>query len=52
VVDQLDSTAVRNLVAIDIAKEWNVVLVQDSSGCRRSFKVASAYTVVSASHNL
>jgi hypothetical protein len=29
VVDQLDSTAVRNLVAIDIAKEWTVVLVQD-----------------------
>lgn len=40
-VDQLDSTAVRNLVAIDIAKDWNVVLVQDSSGCRRSFKVAN-----------
>ena len=40
-VDQLDSTAVRNLVAIDIAKEWNVVLVQDSSGNRRSFKVAN-----------
>ena len=30
-----------NLVAIDIAKDWNVVLVQEASGARRSFKVAN-----------
>jgi transposase len=41
VVDQHDSTAARNLVAIDVAKDWNVVLVQDASGLRRSFKVAN-----------
>ena len=40
-VDRIDSTAARNLVAIDIAKDWNVVLVQERSGCRRSFKVAN-----------
>ena len=30
--DQTQSTAELNLVAIDIAKEWNVVLIQESSG--------------------
>lgn len=39
-VDQTQSTAELNLVAIDIAKEWNVVLVQEATGARRSFKVA------------
>jgi transposase len=41
VIDHLDSTASANLVAIDIAKDWNVVLVQETSGARRSFKVAN-----------
>ena len=39
--DHSNSTSEVNLVAIDIAKEWNVVLVKDSSGCKRSFKVAN-----------
>lgn len=39
--DQSHSTAGTNLVAIDIAKEWNVVLVQEASGQKRSFKVAN-----------
>ena len=30
-----------NLVAIDIAKAWNVVLVQEASGRKRNFKVAN-----------
>jgi transposase len=34
-------TADINLVAIDIAKESNVVLVQEASGQKRSFKVAN-----------
>lgn len=40
-IDRLDSTASANLVAIDVAKDWNVVLVQEASGARRSFKVAN-----------
>ena len=40
-VDQKQSTAELNLVAIDIAKEWNVVFVQEATGARRSFKVAN-----------
>jgi hypothetical protein len=32
-----------NLVAIDIAKEWNVALVQDRSGQRRRFKFANRF---------
>ena len=40
-IDHLDSTVSANLVAIDIAKDWNVVLVQETSGARRSFKVAN-----------
>jgi transposase len=43
-VDQRQSTAELNLVAIDIAKEWNVVLVQEATGARRSFKVANRRT--------
>ncbi len=39
--DQSHSTAGTNLVAIDIAKEWNVVLVQEASGQKRNFKVAN-----------
>jgi transposase len=39
--DHANSTSEANLVAIDIAKEWNVVLVKDSSGGKRSFKVAN-----------
>jgi transposase len=41
VTDRLDTTATSHLVAIDVAKEWNVVLVQDRNGSRRSFKVAN-----------
>jgi hypothetical protein len=40
--DQSHSTADVNLVAIDIAKEWNVVLVQEASGQKRNFKVANS----------
>lgn len=40
-IDQEHSTATSNLVAIDIAKDWNVALVQESSGRRRSFKFAN-----------
>lgn len=40
-VDPVQSTAEINLVAIDIAKQWNVVLVQEARGGRRSFKVAN-----------
>ena len=41
-VDQQHSTAAVNLVAIDIAKHWNVVVVQEHSGARRLFKVANS----------
>lgn len=40
-VDQRQNTGEVNLVAIDIAKQWNVVLVQDDRGGHRSFKVAN-----------
>ena len=40
-IDHFDSTASVNLVAIDVAKDWNVVLIQDVAGNRRSFKVAN-----------
>jgi transposase len=40
-IDQSDSTASLNLVAIDIAKDWNAVLVRESAGSRRSFRVAN-----------
>ena len=39
--DHSNSTSEVNLVAIDIAKQWNVVLVKESSGLKRSFKVAN-----------
>lgn len=37
--DHSNSKPELNLVAIDIAKHWNVVLVKDGCGCKRSFKV-------------
>lgn len=40
-IDHLHCTAAANLVAIDVAKDWNVVLVQESSGNRRTFKFAN-----------
>jgi transposase len=40
-IDQDNVTATANLVAIDIAKEWNVALVQDISGQRQRFKFAN-----------
>lgn len=40
-IDQRNCTAAKSLVAIDIAKEWNVVLTQSDSGERRTFKVAN-----------
>ena len=40
-IDQQHCTAAMNLVAIDVAKDWNVVLVQDSVGQRQSFRVAN-----------
>ena len=39
--DHSHSTAEANLVAIDIGKEWNVVLVQEINGAKRTFKVAN-----------
>jgi transposase len=39
--DHSHSTGEANLVAIDIAKEWNVVLVQEINGAKRTFKVAN-----------
>jgi len=46
-IDHLHSTAAANLVAIDIAKEWNIALIQEPSGRRQSFKFANR----SADHN-
>jgi transposase len=40
-MDHSHFTAATNLVAIDVAKEWNVALVQEPSGRRRSFKFAN-----------
>jgi|SRR5579883_601727 transposase len=40
-IDQQHSTAASNLAAIDIAKDWNVALVQDTSGRRHRFKFAN-----------
>ena len=40
-IDHSHSTAATNLVAIDVAKEWNVALVQEPFGRRRSFKFAN-----------
>ena len=40
-IDQDHSTAAWNLVAIDIAKDWNVALVLDASGHRHRFKFAN-----------
>jgi transposase len=39
--DQQHSLPERNLVAIDIAKEWNIALVEEITGKRRSFKFAN-----------
>jgi transposase len=46
-IDHLHSTAAANLIAIDIAKDWNVALIQEPSGRRQSFKFANR----SADHN-
>jgi len=40
-IDHSDCTASVNLVAIEMAKDWNMVLVQESVGHRRSFKIAN-----------
>lgn len=40
-IDQQHSIAATNLVAIDIAKEWNIALIQETSGRRRKFKFAN-----------
>jgi transposase len=40
-IDQQHSIAASNLVAIDIAKDWNVALVQDTLGRRHRFKFAN-----------
>jgi transposase len=40
-IDQDHFTTAPNLVAIDIAKDWNVALVQDSAGRRQHFKFAN-----------
>jgi transposase len=46
-IDHSHSTATANLVAIDVAKDWNVALIQEPAGRRRSFKFANR----SADHN-
>ena len=46
-IDHPHSIAATNLVAIDIAKDWNLALIQDSSGRRQSFKFANRF----ADHN-
>lgn len=43
-IDHPDNTAAVNLIAIDIAKDWNVALIQDTSGRRRSFKFANRFS--------
>lgn len=43
-IDQQHSTAASNLVAIDIAKDWNVALMQETSGRRQRFKFANRGT--------
>ena len=48
-IDQQHSTGTTNLVAIDIAKEWNVALVQDTSGRRHRFKFANRAPITIAS---
>ncbi len=40
-IDYLHSTAASNLVASDIAKEWNTALTQGASGRRQSFRFAN-----------
>jgi transposase len=40
-IDHSNSTAALNLVAIDIAKDWNVALIQEPAGRRRCFKFAN-----------
>ena len=40
-IDQQHCTAAMNLVAIDVAKDWNMILVQDVMGQRQSFRVAN-----------
>ncbi len=40
-VDRSNSTTPMNWVAIDIAKEWNTVLVESHDGKCRSFKMAN-----------
>jgi transposase len=48
VIDQENCTAAKSLVAIDVAKEWNVILTQsEGRGDRRTFKVANR----AADHN-
>ena len=46
-IDQKNCTAVKSFVAIDVAKDWNVVLTQSDGGDRRTFKVANR----AADHN-
>lgn len=50
-IDQQHSTAAANLVAIDIAKDWNFALVQATSGRRQRFKlpIAAPITIISCS---
>jgi hypothetical protein len=50
-IDQNHFTAAPNLAAIDIAKDWNVALVQ---GRRHRFKFATAVpiTIVSCSSSI
>ena len=39
--DANDGTTRTNWIAIDIAKDWNVVMVESAEGQRQSFRVAN-----------
>lgn len=39
--DMMQATPTRNLVAIDIARYWNYVLIENSAGKRQRFKMAN-----------
>jgi hypothetical protein len=40
--DTSDITTAVHLLAIDVAKQWNVVLIETASGTRHRFKMANS----------
>jgi hypothetical protein len=49
VIDPSDSTACVNLVAIDVAKDWNVVLVLDVLATADRSKLPTGEQIMTAS---